>query len=100
MKANLYFAPRGFNISAYTTLIIRMFEKYKQRLNAAQCKARTRLPWGLPVVCGKSQGKTLDAQLPGKTSTGAAAKSSVFVWGTARIGEPSTSDVLASHALL
>ncbi|XP_044173232.1 uncharacterized protein LOC114961056 isoform X2 [Acropora millepora] len=78
MKANLYFAPRGFNISAYTTLIIRMFEKYKQRLNAAQCKAGSRLPWGLPVVCGKSQGKTLDAVLPG-------AKSSVFAWGTSRI---------------
>lgn len=93
MKANLYFAPRGFNISAYTTLIIRMFEKYKQRLNAAQCKARSRLPWGLPVVCGKSQGKTLDALLPG-----AVAKSSVFAWGTPRIGEPSTFDVSGSHA--
>ena len=93
MKANLYFAPRGFNISAYTTLIIRMFEKYKQRLNAAQCKAGSRLPWGLPVVCGKSQGKTLDAVLPG-------AKGSVFAWGTSRIGEPSTFDVSGSLALL
>lgn len=85
VRSNLYFAPQGFNLSTYTGLIIRMFEKYKQRLHLAQSRVRTRIPWGVPVVCGKSQGKTLDALLPGRTFAVAAGKSSVFVRGTPRM---------------
>ena len=87
MKADLYFAPPGFDFSAYTLLIIRMFENYRQRLHVAQSKVKTLVPWGSPVVCGKMQGKTLDVQLPGKASTFLGERSSAFVRGTPREGK-------------
>lgn len=81
MKADLYFAPQGFNLPAYTLLIIKMFDKYRKRLHAAQSKVKTRIPLGPPVVCGNRQGNTLEVRQPGKTTTSIGGRSSAFVRG-------------------
>ena len=86
MKANIYFAPAGFDLPAYTMLIIRMFEKYRRRLYVAQSKVKTRIPWGSPVVPGVRQGDTLDLKLPGKTTPSIGTKGSAFVRGSQRGG--------------
>lgn len=74
MKAGLYFAPPGFDFSAYTLLIIRMFEQYRQKLHVAQSKVKTLVPWGRPVLSGKA-------------STFIRERSSAFVRGTLREGK-------------
>ena len=81
MKADLYFAPQGFNLPSYTLLIIKMFDKYRKRLHAAQSKVKTRIPLGPPVVCGNRQGNTLEVRQPGKTTTSIGGRSSAFVRG-------------------
>ena len=86
MQADLYFAPRGIDLPAYTLLIIRMFEKYRRRLHLVQSKVKTRIPWGTPVPCGNRQGNTLDVRLPGKT-TSFGGRNSAFVRGTPRDGK-------------
>ncbi|XP_078358086.1 uncharacterized protein LOC144642868 isoform X2 [Oculina patagonica] len=84
MKANIYFAPAGFDLPSYTLLILRMFEKYRRKLHLAQAKVKTRIPWGSPVVPGVRQGNTLDLKLPGKTLPSIGTRGSAFVQGTLR----------------
>ncbi|PFX19601.1 uncharacterized protein LOC111337960 isoform X2 [Stylophora pistillata] len=87
MKANLYFAPPGVNIPAYTRIIIRMFEKYRRQLHKAQSRVKTLIPWGSPVVAGSRQGDTLEP-LSAKTTTSVGTRGSAFVRGSLR-GETS-----------
>ena len=77
MKANIYFAPPGFDIPAYTVLIIRMLEKFRKRLYVAQSKVKTRIPWGSPVLPGTRD--TLDLQLPKRSPSSIGTRGSVFL---------------------
>lgn len=86
MKANLYFAPPGVSIPAYTRIIIRMFEKYRRQLHKAQSRVKKLIPWGSPVVAGSRQGDTLDA-LSAKTTASVGTKGSPFTRGSLRRGE-------------
>ena len=85
MKANIYFAPPGFDLPAYTKLIIRMFEKFRRRLYVAQSKVKTRIPWGPPVVPGTRD--TLDLQLPRRSTASIGIRPSVFVRNSVHGGE-------------
>ena len=77
MKANIYFAPPGFDLPAYTVLIIRMFEKFRRRLCVAQSKVKARIPWGSPVPPGTRD--TLDLQLSKKSPASTGTRGSVFL---------------------
>ena len=85
MKANIYFAPPGFGLPAYTKLIIRMFEKFKRRLYVAQSKVKTRIPWGPPVVPGIRD--SLDLQLPRRGTASTGTRSSIFARNSLHGGE-------------
>lgn len=85
MKANIYFAPSGFSLPAYTVLIIRMFEKFRRQLYVAQSKVKTRIPWGAPVLPGSRE--TLDLQLPRKSTASTGTRASVFVRNPLHGGE-------------
>ena len=75
MKANIYFAPPGFDLPAYTVLIIRMFEKFRRQLYVAQSKVKTRIPWGPPVLPGIRE--TLELQQPRRSTASIGTRASV-----------------------
>ena len=85
MKAKLYFAPPGFDLPAYTALIIRMFEKFRRRLYVAQSKVKTRIPWGTPVL--PSIRDTMDVQLPKRGTASIGTRGSFFVKNSLHGGE-------------
>ena len=84
LKADLYFAPPGFDHPTYTKLIIKMLEKYRRQLHIAQSKVKMRLPWGPSVVSGNSS-RIVDLRLPGKASVGG--RSFAFVRGIPQDGK-------------
>ena len=68
MKAQLYFAPPGVDVSQYTAAILKLFEHYRKRLFTAQSRLLDRIEWGPPIMPGLRQTDSLDALRTSDTS--------------------------------